>query len=623
MQNYFSAVSPPYLAADFHYFRLPPEKWELALTRLAQMGVTMVTMTVPWGFHESVQGKIDFIGATNTRRNVIGVLDLCAAFKLHCILQPGPYSPDNGILNNGLPAWLPPAATNPIPETAIESWLNGLSKALVKYQWPDGPIVCLHINNAGQDAGPTYSAEITEVRWPIWLRKHYQGIDALNAAYATTYRSVSDVPFPQQWSDNPGPLENDAKTFLAEMAVDTRPNHLKILAEAGWQIPIYPFMLDTEPDLPALQNHALATTAVLPGPTPDNAILNLQHPIRVDPDATDIGRGPVWAAGAPIRADGSLRRKFWHIRSQLWAQRFKLKADAQPLTLDFDDGGLVTSAQDELLKIPMPKGTKPTIFRLGINGSVSPAEALKIARSRLSGPYSLDDETGQTDGIIYLNDADAPLNEFLQTYLRMLLTGQVQTLSRCAAQAKTLSQHLSPAPAQAKAKAPASQKPTSYTLAEARRGLQQADNALRKALASIGGLEAGFETMLGKSSSVAPEPVTPALAISPDIFEGRARDIVLEAGQVCRDIIPNLEAAAKAVRQTVDAPALTLEQYRHSHTQAVEAAQSTYQALLQTIAELRIEIMAEQLPLVVWRVHNQLQNIADSLRWGVLRGNLL
>jgi hypothetical protein len=64
----------------------------------------------------------------------------------------------------------------------------------------------------------------------------------------------------------------------------------------------------------------------------------------------------------------------------------------------------------------------------------------------------------------------------------------------------------------------------------------------------------------------------------------------------------------------------TLGQYRQSYTAAITAARAGRRPLLEVIALLRLEIASERLPLVAWRIHNQVQEIAESLRWGVLRG---
>src|SRR5512137_408312 len=100
MPNYFESNTGSLLAAEFDYFRIPRERWELLLVRLKQMGANAVSVTVPWGFHEFQPGTVDLHGVTSARRDVVGLVNLCAAFALPCLLKPGPYS-DNDVLGHG------------------------------------------------------------------------------------------------------------------------------------------------------------------------------------------------------------------------------------------------------------------------------------------------------------------------------------------------------------------------------------------------------------------------------------------------------------------------------------------------------------------------------------------
>ncbi len=614
MQTYFSTTESPFFTADFHYFRLAREKWEMILTRFIQLGLNTITITVPWGFHEISKGHVDFTGATNTRRDLVGFIELCAALDFYCILKPGPYSPDNNILVDGLPVWLSPESSD--FDEAVESWYQAIGKALTPYQWPHGPIIALYLDDQPvPDETPTYSEEITEVRWPIWLRKRYRGMDTLNEMYGTDYRSVNDVPFSPTSGDSP--LEKDTAAFLAEMLGDEASNQDNPLVEAGWQIPVY----ETENiDLPAMQNHSALLSEDYFTWELNDAILNLQHLIQVDPDPTDIGTGPVWANGAPIRSDGSVRHRFWEIRQFLWAQQnSNIQLDSHTLHRSFVDGGMVTAKQNTALKIPLEKGSKPGLYSLALSGEVLPASTLKAARARLSGPYAQEFGDTQTDLILYLNDPTTLLVDFPLTYLSSLLKAKAQTLAHCAQLVQALAESLHPDQTQPESDPQPAKKPTSYTIAEARRGLSEADRVLRKAMSSIGGLEAGFETMLGKSSRYEPEPVTPSLALSPEIFEGTARDIVLKVGKVCRAMAPKLAETSQTLQNTVQPEVgFTIKQYQHSYAQALGAAEDIRLDLLTIIAELRLEITTEQLPLVMWRIHNQVQDIAESLRWGVL-----
>jgi hypothetical protein len=630
MQNYFETNTDPLFAVDFHYFRLPRAQWELMLTRLKQMGGSAVTVTLPWCFHEFQQGTIDLRGTTSARRDVAGLLSLCMLFNLHCILKPGPYS-NSGILGEGIPAWLLRDAGNlddALP-TAVERWYKALSKTLTDQQWPDGPIIAIEIN--GQPAGghqPTLNKQLTEVKWRIWLRKRYEGIEALNAAYNTEYRTVNDVEFPQTWTDETTPLEKDAKAFLEEVRGDLLANYAGMLVDAGWQIPIYPSTLETLPDLPAIHTHSLVVSEPLPvlgkgkKISGKRVILDLQHPIQVDPDPVEVGCGPVWAEHAPVRVDGTVRPKFWEVRHYLWKHTWpQTTIEDKKLSLSFKDGLLVTCRGDVTLKIDTTASPKSTVYRLKLNGKLVADDNLKVRRGKLSGPYLIEDDVEQTDLIFLLSDPSAPLGGFLLSYLSVLLMAQAKTLTHCAALAERLGEILTPSPPEAEPARPGRPAPTSYTLAEARRGLSEADAALRKAMTSINALSEGFSTILGQGHpEVIPQPAATSVAVSPAVFEGVAKDILVEAGTTCADIVPQLKTAATALQKTIDTPDdFTIEKYQQSYATAVATAQTARKSLLEVIAQLRLEIASERLPLVVWRIHDQVQAIAENLRWGVLR----
>lgn len=622
-QNYFETIDYPFFAADFDYFRLPREKWELMLVRLRQMGVQAVTITLPWGFHEFSRGVVDLNGATRARRNLVGLLHLCAAFELPCILKPGPYN-YQGVLGEGIPLWL---LKNDDFESvlllAVEAWYKALSKTLTGQQWPDGPVIALYINSEPSEGfSPAKSKQLTEVKWRIWLRKRYDGIEALNTAYGSNYRTVNDVEFPATWSQGNTPLERDARQFLEKVRVDAQTRYTELLMNAGWQIPIYPSAKDIYHNLPAFQTCSLANVEELSSLSLAVTVLNLNHPIQVDPDPADVGQGTVWASQAPIRPDGSLRRKFWQVRQFLW-QHLPLKASLKGKIshASFTAGSLITGASDAPVEIDLAPRTKPAAYRLRLNGELVVEDNFKTKRGKLSGTYLAEDEAGQTDVIFILANAAAPASGFPLTYLRRLLAAQAETLTRSAALAEALGQMLTPTQDSPAEDIPPDSAHTLNTLAEARRGLSEADAALRRAIDSISGLEEGFATILKQSSlELPPQPAPPPVAITPDILDGAAREQLINIGLLCAKLAPALKSAATTLKRTIDAAGgFTVDQYQAGWATAVEAARAARPPLLKALAQLRLEIAAGRLPLVMWRVHDQVQEIVESLRWGVLR----
>jgi hypothetical protein len=541
-----------------------------------------------------------------------------------CILKPGPYTAA-GVLGDGLPPWLL-KQTGDLEDAlpaAVSGWFKAMSQALTGRQWPDGPILALYLQIEPDRAKPqSLSPQLTEVKWRIWLRKRYEGIEALNAAYGTAYRTVNEVEFPENWTTGTTAVEKDARAFLETIQIDTRTAFRQILLDGGWHVPIYPSAAEPDPpwqNLDLTHPKELATLSSTRKNTSERLFVNLRQPIQVDPDPADIGRGPVWARGAPIRADGSVRPTFWQMRQHLWSQNLPdSRLDNQTLIISLTAGSVVTRSGDASLKVELSAGAKSSVYRLRLTGELVADDNLKVSRGKLNGSYLAEDAAGQADLILIINNTAAPLSDFLLTYLNHLLTAQAQTLTRCTALAASVAESLAPDQADPETTSPTRPAKSSYILDEARRGLREADAALRQALTSIGELEGGFATILGKETS---RPVAAPVGINPTIFEGQARDVLTEVGAACGKIGPALAAAADQLQRVLDAPdGFSIAQYQQSYTAAITAAHTARESLLQVIALLRLEIAAERLPLLTWRVHNQVQELAESLRWGVLRG---
>ncbi len=627
MPTFFETHTGPLFAAEFDYFRIPRARWEFMLTRLQQLGVGAVSLNIPWGFHEFKQGTVDLDGTTLSRRDLVEVLALCCRFGLYGVLNPGPYLVKSGLLADGLPPWLPVgAAQDERLMPAVQGWFKVLATTLGRYQWPDGPVIALRLDEIPETApSPMLDTKLTQVKWPIWLRKHYEGIEALNAAYGTEYATVSDVAFPETWARGETPLEKDALAFLEEEQGDTVTGYPHLLRQAGWHVPVYDPAEDGV-DLPPLRSFDMSTIPVAKMDfgakrSRKTVLIVLQRPIRIDYDPVDVSRAPLWAELAPIRSDGSVRAKFGELRQAVWERTMpKAAASDGTITIEFKNGLLSACRGDAPLKIETDVPTGSPVYRLGLNGELVVDERLKVSRGKLSGVYLAEDDLSQTDFVFTLSDAAASLPEPVSGYLKNLLQSQAGVLRYCADQAEYLSQmlSLSEQPESEPAR-PKKSGVTSYTIAEARRGLREADAALRKAMASISGLEGGFGVMLDKEQEFTPQPAEHPLTISPEVFEGQVQERLVDAGTVCAGVAPQLKSAADHLKEVIDSNVLTIYHYQKSYALAVETTRSTRAELLEIVAQLRLGIASERLPLVVWRIHDQIQSITESLRWGVLR----
>ncbi|MBV8148542.1 MAG: beta-galactosidase, partial [Candidatus Eremiobacteraeota bacterium] len=94
----------PYGAA-FFYERIPRERWRDALLAYRRLGVNTIDLYVIWNWHQPVDAPPDFTGATDPRRDFLGLLKIIDSLGLRVVLRPGPVI-RNEWRNGGYPDWL-------------------------------------------------------------------------------------------------------------------------------------------------------------------------------------------------------------------------------------------------------------------------------------------------------------------------------------------------------------------------------------------------------------------------------------------------------------------------------------------------------------------------------------
>ncbi|MDQ3011475.1 MAG: beta-galactosidase [Acidobacteriota bacterium] len=103
----FQINGQPFFAhsAAFFYNRLPRDEWAASLTQLKEMGINTVDLYITWNWHEPEEGKLDFDGHSNPRRDVKGLIEMVAEMGFAVIVRPGPVIL-NEWRNGGYPDWL-------------------------------------------------------------------------------------------------------------------------------------------------------------------------------------------------------------------------------------------------------------------------------------------------------------------------------------------------------------------------------------------------------------------------------------------------------------------------------------------------------------------------------------
>jgi hypothetical protein len=223
-------------AVEIHYYRVPPERWELMLLRARQSGANAVSSYIPWLHHEPVDGLVDLDGRTHPGRDLVGFVERCRRAGLGFIAKPGPFC-DAEMLGGGVPTWLIDAHPewwakgfhgrtmrhsdsndarlsydSPEVQARAAQWLRAVAVALEPFvgdtlwAWQidnetpgDGMLV------HEDDRSPTpVRADVADVgRWQAWLVAQYGTIDALNTAWGSGHGSFAEVTFPTAW-DAPG-----------------------------------------------------------------------------------------------------------------------------------------------------------------------------------------------------------------------------------------------------------------------------------------------------------------------------------------------------------------------------------------------------------------------------------
>ena len=103
----FSVDGHPFFVygTAFFYERIPRERWRATLAAYKNLGINTIDLYLIWNWHEPSEGVRDFTGATDPRRDLLGLLKLTHELGFKLILRPGPVI-RNEWRNGGYPGWL-------------------------------------------------------------------------------------------------------------------------------------------------------------------------------------------------------------------------------------------------------------------------------------------------------------------------------------------------------------------------------------------------------------------------------------------------------------------------------------------------------------------------------------
>ena len=268
------------LAAEIHYWRIPPVTWRERLKQIKEANIMTISTYVPWNFHEYEVGKYDLTGTTDPRRNLEGFLQLCEEFGLKVIIRPGPYinaewkgwgypyriltddeilvkDPDGKSVEYQIqdfwdkeytqkPTVGFPAYHHPKYLAEVGRWYDAVCPVIRKHTVDNGGCIiliqpdneiCHHFILGAYQLD--YNPETIKL-YHSWLKKKYSNLNKLNEIYQTKYSDFFEIepPKKQMTDAKQLPYYFDWARFREFILVEYINVLNKMIKERGINLPI-------------------------------------------------------------------------------------------------------------------------------------------------------------------------------------------------------------------------------------------------------------------------------------------------------------------------------------------------------------------------------------------------
>jgi len=270
-------VETPIYSGTLHFWRTPPKSWNERLRDMKDAFCNTVDTYIAWNWHEPQEGKFDFQGKTDPRRDLEGFIELVEKNGLYAIIRPGPYICAEW-RNGGIPDWLlqghpeilsrdsygktlpleafyPPITyLHPNYLAYVEKWYDKTCEVLRKHLYTNGGCII----NITIDDEPSYWETIT---YPLmsdynefvigsdsklgifqkWLKEEYNGdIALLNKRYRTHYSDFKTVEpprtMPKHYTEMPRFIDwHNFKLYMTNVYVERL---YRMLLERSIDVPI-------------------------------------------------------------------------------------------------------------------------------------------------------------------------------------------------------------------------------------------------------------------------------------------------------------------------------------------------------------------------------------------------
>ncbi|MEE8578177.1 MAG: beta-galactosidase, partial [candidate division Zixibacteria bacterium] len=219
-------------SVELHYFRIEKRYWSICFERIKRAGFKIIATAVPWNIHQGEDKHIDFIGSTDSRKDLVVFLELAREFGFKVILRPGPWV--SGQLKwGGLPEFLQrdirllardskgqevmmqdlegiqtgylPSYLHRNFQFHLRNYFKTFIETTKNYVHPRGPVFMVELDyetSYGRLLRPEssdYNPDILSEHYVAWLEERYEDIKKLNARYKEKNASFASVEPPRKF----------------------------------------------------------------------------------------------------------------------------------------------------------------------------------------------------------------------------------------------------------------------------------------------------------------------------------------------------------------------------------------------------------------------------------------